>query len=76
MFFALFRFFDPKSYGILAPQPGMEPATHALESEILTTGPSRMSHMFGFKIRISESKNCYQWKQKKQLCEENDKIQQ
>ena len=54
----------------------MEPATHALESEILTTGPSRMSHMFGFKIRIFESKNCYQWKQKKQLCEENDKIQQ
>ena len=38
MFFC-FSFFDPKACGILALQPGVEPASHALEGEVLTTGP-------------------------------------
>ena len=28
-----------EAYGILAPQPGIEPTPSALEGEILTTGP-------------------------------------
>ena len=32
-------FFRPRTCGILGPQPGIEPATPALESEVLTTGP-------------------------------------
>ena len=35
----MFQFFGPELYGILAPQPGIEPATPALEDEVLTTGP-------------------------------------
>ena len=35
----LFQFFGPEAYGILAPQPGIEPATPALEDDVLTTGP-------------------------------------
>ena len=35
----MFKFFGPELYGILAPQPGIEPATLALEDEVLTTGP-------------------------------------
>ena len=31
--------------GILAPQPGIEPITLALEGEVLTTGPPGMSHV-------------------------------
>ena len=33
------RFFGHKACGILAPQPGIEPAPPALEGEILTAGP-------------------------------------
>ena len=55
----------------------MEPAPHALEGEILTTGPPGVSHVFCFKIRISESKNCYQWKQRdsyvKKMTKSNNK---
>ena len=32
-------FFVHEAYGILAPQPGIEPAAPTLEAEILTTGP-------------------------------------
>ena len=35
----MFWFFGHEACGILAPQPGIEPAPPALESEILTTGP-------------------------------------
>ena len=35
----MFWFFGPEAYGILAPQPGIEPAPPALEGEVLTTGP-------------------------------------
>ena len=32
-------FFGHEAYGILATQPGTEPAAPALEGEVLTTGP-------------------------------------
>ena len=35
----MFWVFSHKVYGILAPQPGIEPASPALEGEVLTTGP-------------------------------------
>ena len=34
----MFWFFGPKAFGILARQPGIEPAPPALEGEVLTTG--------------------------------------
>ena len=33
-----FGFFGPEACGILVPRPGMEPASPALEGEVLTTG--------------------------------------
>ena len=36
--FFRFWFFGPKSCGISAPRPGIEPSPPALEGEILTTG--------------------------------------
>ena len=35
----MFWFFGYETLGILACQPGMEPAPPALEGEVLTTGP-------------------------------------
>ena len=35
----MFWFLDHEACGILAPQPGLEPAPPALESRFLTTGP-------------------------------------
>ena len=35
----MFWFFGHEACGILAPQPGIEPAPPALEGEVLTTGP-------------------------------------
>ena len=35
----MFCFFGREARGILAPQPGIEPAPPALEVEVLTTGP-------------------------------------
>ena len=35
----MFWFFGREAYGILAPQPGVEPAPLALEGKVLTTGP-------------------------------------
>ena len=35
----MFWFFKHKACGILAPQPGIEPALPALEGDFLTTGP-------------------------------------
>ena len=34
----MFWFFGRKAGGILAPQPGIEPAPPSLEGEVLTTG--------------------------------------
>ena len=39
----MFCVFDHEECGILAPRPGTEPVSPALESEILTTGPPRTS---------------------------------
>ena len=36
----MFWLFGHETCGILVPQPGIEPPPPALESEILTTGPS------------------------------------
>ena len=33
----MFWFFDHEAYGILVPQPGIEPAHLALKGEVLTT---------------------------------------
>ena len=38
-----FQFFGNKAYGILAPQPGIEPIPPTLEGKILTTGPAGKS---------------------------------
>ena len=35
----MFWFFGPEALGILAPQPGIEPALPASEGEVLTAGP-------------------------------------
>ena len=35
----MFWLFGPKPCGILAPQPGLEPVSPALEGEVLITGP-------------------------------------
>ena len=35
----LFQLFGPEAYGILAPQPGINPAPSALDGEVLMTGP-------------------------------------
>ena len=37
-----------EAYGILVPQPGIEPAPPALEGKILTTGPPGKPHISGF----------------------------
>ena len=45
----MFWFLDHEACGILAPQPGLEPAPPALESRFLTTGLSGKSpaaHVF------------------------------
>ena len=42
----MFWFFGHKPYGILSPQPGIEPAPPALEGKVLTTGPPGKSLCF------------------------------
>ena len=41
-------FFDCKLCGILAPQPGVEPARPVLECEVSATGQPRKSLFFSF----------------------------
>ena len=41
----MFWFFDQESRRTLAPQPGIKPASPALEGYVLTTGPLGKSHM-------------------------------
>ena len=41
----MFWFFGHEACGILAPRPGIEPASPALEGEVLTTGPPGKSQM-------------------------------
>ena len=42
--FVLFWFFGPEAYGILIPQPRIEPIPSALKGKVLTTGPPGESH--------------------------------
>ena len=42
----MFWFFGPEACGILSTPPGTEPAPHALEDKVLTTGPPGKS-LFG-----------------------------
>ena len=42
----MFWFFGPEAYGILTPQPEIEPAPHALEGQVLTTEPPGKSQYF------------------------------
>ena len=44
----MFWIFGHETRGILAPQPGIEPARPALESEVLTTGLPGKSHWMFF----------------------------
>ena len=50
----MFWFFGPGACGILAPQPGIEPAPPALEGKVLTTGPPEKSQdlPFIFDVRL------------------------
>ena len=41
-------FFVHEAYGILAPQPGIEPVPPALEGGVLTTGPPGKSPLIIF----------------------------
>ena len=43
----MFCFLGHEAYGILATQPGIEPAAPALEGKVLTTGPPGKSHKYG-----------------------------
>ena len=43
----MFQFFYFEACRILAPQPGIELVLHALEGEVLTTGPPGKSLPFG-----------------------------
>ena len=50
----MFWFFGREAYGILAPQPGIEPTPPALEGEVLTTGPPEKSPRLYLKARKTE----------------------
>ena len=43
---------DYEVYGILAAQPGMESISPTLESEVLTTGPTREVPIFHFLLTL------------------------
>ena len=47
-----FGFLATRHMKILAPLPGFEPATLALEGEVLTIGPPRKSLAFVFKMSL------------------------
>ena len=50
--FGFFLFlFGHKACGILVPQPGIKPATPALEGKVLTTGPPGKSLFLALMIR-------------------------
>ena len=59
----MFCFFDPKACGTLAPQPGIEPTTPAVEGEVLTTGLPGKS----LRTKTSKSQSCRDRKQKKKV---------
>ena len=49
-FCSMFWFLGCETCGILAPQPGTDPAPHALEIDVLTTGPSGKSPQIFFRL--------------------------
>ena len=49
----MFWFFDCMACGIIAPQPGIEPSSPALEGKVLTTGPPGKSLNDLFKYSLS-----------------------
>ena len=51
----MFWFFGCEACGILAPQPGIEPAPPALESKVLTTGRPGKSRHSGFYPQRAQS---------------------
>ena len=54
----MFWFFGPKACGILAPRPGIEPATPALEGEVLTTRPPGKS-LYYFNVLSGTAQDWY-----------------
>ena len=53
-------FFGREACGILAPQPGIEPAPPSLEGEVLTTRPPGKSPVLSFKWdKVLELKTTY-----------------
>ena len=53
----MFWFFGHEACGIPAPRPGIEPASPALEGEVLTTGPPGKSQDKSFKIHVLQNSN-------------------
>ena len=53
----MFWFFGPKPCGILAPQPGMEPVSPALEGEVQITGPAGTA-LVKFYMTVEPPKKC------------------
>ena len=49
-FCSMFWFLGCETCGILAPQPGTDPAPHALEIDVLTSGPSGKSPQIFFRL--------------------------
>ena len=48
----MFWFSGHEAYGILAPQPGIEPIPPALEGKVPTTGPPGKSQIIHYLITI------------------------
>jgi len=53
----VFQVFGQDAYGILVPQPVIEPVPHVLEGEVLTTGRPGKSLEFNFELHI-EPRGC------------------
>lgn len=51
----MFFFLSPQACDILIPQPGIKPASSALEGDILTTGPQGKSLTFWSMVKISNA---------------------
>ena len=59
-FCSMFWFFDCMACGIIAPQPGIEPSSPALEGKVLTTGPpgKSLNDLFKYSLSIRQRR---QW---------------
>ena len=54
-FCCMFWFFGRQACGILATRPGIQPATPAVEGEVLTSGPPGKSLGCNFQLNIDET---------------------